>query len=187
MIHTFGDSHCQSGWAELHCVENHWMGPWTAYSVGNSGLDKLRVTVPPGNTAIFCFGEIDCRCHMNRFVTEGVMDVAGPLVERYFDTLLLNAELNPGAQFGVQTVTPAVHRFGLREDGDYPFRGTDDERRSYVFCFNVLYRLWCKKLGWLCVDVHDAYADKDGFLNREYSDGSVHIKDPRFLHEFIQT
>ena len=186
MIHTFGDSHCESGWAALRGVETHWMGAYTAYSVGKMGLEKLRVTVPAGNTAVFCFGEIDCRCHMNRYVTEGVMDIAVPLVERYFDTLRLNAELNPGVKIAVQTVTPAVRRAGQVEHGDYPFRGTDDERRSYVACFNVLYRSWCLQLGWACVDVHDAYADKDGFLNPEYSDGSVHISNPIFLSQSIE-
>jgi hypothetical protein len=186
MIHTFGDSHCQSGWAALPGVETHWMGAYTAYSVGKMGLEKLRVTVPPGNAAVFCFGEIDCRCHMNRYVTEGVMDIAVPLVERYFDTLRLNAELNPKVVFGVQTVNPAARKVQGIDNGLYPIRGTPEERQSYTAAFNTLYRHWCQRLGFVCVDVHDKYAAPDGLMSMGYSADGVHISNPVFIAEFLE-
>lgn len=183
MIHTFGDSHSDAGWCAIKGVHTHPIGPLTCHRVGRDGLDAVNITgkVQPGDIAIFCFGEIDCRCHVGKFVTEGIMDFANITVGNYFKTLQQNAEANPEVTIGVLTVTPASKKNGLKEAPDFPFIGTDEERASYVVCFNVLYRLWCKKLGFICVDVHSQYSDGDGMLNSQYSTDGVHITNPVFI------
>ena len=183
MIHTFGDSHSDAGWCAIKGVHTHPIGPLTCHRVGRDGLDAVNITgkVQPGDIAIFCFGEIDCRCHIGKFNKDEIVFKIGSTVESYLETIRKNCYANPGINIGVMTVPPAAAKAGLKDAPDFPFIGTDEERASYVVCFNVLYRLWCKKLGFICVDVHSQYSDGDGMLNSQYSTDGVHITNPVFI------
>jgi hypothetical protein len=44
----------------------------------------------------------------------------------------------------------------------------------------------CIKNGYLFVDVFDKYCDKDGFMNPEYKDVTVHITNGVFINEFLK-
>ena len=39
----------------------------------------------------------------------------------------------------------------------------------------------CANKNYVFIDVHKAYADDEGFLNKNLSDGNVHIKNPGHL------
>jgi hypothetical protein len=188
MIHTFGDSHATVGWCRIPGVEHHTSGPVTCHRIGKYGLSGINITgrVVGGDFAVFSFGEIDCRCHIGRYAECDAGAEIERLVGLYFNTLAENAALNPGVVIGVQTVTPAVRKEEQVDAPDYPFIGTNDERRRFVSLFNDGYRKFCKALGMVCVDIHDQYADSEGFLNPKYSDGTVHIDDPVFIIEFLK-
>jgi len=72
-VHTFGDSHSHYGFKKINNIKINWIGPMLCYTLGNKGLDGLNISnfdVNENDTVIFCFGEIDCRAHIYRFVNE---------------------------------------------------------------------------------------------------------------------
>lgn len=73
------------------------------------------------------------------------------------------------------------------ENKDYPFLGTDQERLNYVLYFNKKLKEYCDYNNFLFFDVYDKYSDNDGFLIPEYSDGHVHIKNSKFINNFIKS
>ena len=80
MIHTFGDSHARgdtgkrcsiAGWQYCDNVAAHWLGAILCYSFGKENLDRCNISdekynVKDGDSVVFSFGEIDCRCHINK-------------------------------------------------------------------------------------------------------------------------
>ena len=71
------------------------------------------------------------------------------------------------------------------ENRAYPFVGTDEERQRYVTYFNQQLEQKCLKNNWIFVNVYNAYVDEQGFLDKQLSDGGVHIKNHTFLQQFI--
>ena len=51
--------------------------------------------------------------------------------------------------------------------------------------FNKRLKVECSKYGFRFFDVYEQYADRDGFLSSEYSDGNVHIGNGIWLDKFI--
>jgi len=85
-IHTFGDSHSYFGWDNIPNVKIHHLGPKLCYSIGRDGINikdnsnvcsfgkngitiKDNAVVKENDVVIFCFGEIDCRCHVHKYIT----------------------------------------------------------------------------------------------------------------------
>ena len=69
-IHTIGDSHSFNGWTG---VINHHLGPVLCYSFGKEKTNRCDIrnfNIKDGDTIIFCLGEIDCRCHVHKHITE---------------------------------------------------------------------------------------------------------------------
>lgn len=72
----------------------------------------------------------------------------------------------------------------MPENGVYPYLGDEETRRNYSLYFNTKLNDECKKYNYLFFDVYDKYTD-NGFLNKELSDGCVHIRDGIHIKEFI--
>lgn len=74
-IHTFGDSHASdihSGWKDCDNIKAHHIGSILCYSFGKNNLKRCnirRFNINDGDSVIFCFGEIDCRCHIHKHIT----------------------------------------------------------------------------------------------------------------------
>lgn len=66
-----------------------------------------------------------------------------------------------------------------------PYRGTDEERQSFVLYFNEQLRKECSRNGFTFFDVYDKYTDQNGFLKLELSDKSVHIADGVHIKDFL--
>ena len=69
-IHTIGDSHSSFG---LTGIIQHHLGPVLCYSFGKEKLNRCDIrkfNIKDGDTIVFCFGEIDCRCHIHKHITE---------------------------------------------------------------------------------------------------------------------
>jgi hypothetical protein len=43
----------------------------------------------------------------------------------------------------------------------------------------------CFEYNYIFFDIYNKYTDKDGFLNKELSDGCVHISDGKYINDFI--
>lgn len=202
VFHIFGDSHAEWGWSKIPNVVCHPLHGTLCFSFGRDKLERLNIAkheynLSPGDTVCFLFGEIDCSCHVHKYITEAYTyeDVINDLVEKYMDAIQINVQQIPSLRVFVCSLPPAVVQstvyFVPDENGkkwlEHRFLGTDKERKTYVLCFNKKVKEFCAKYQFEYIDIHDKYADADGFLNRSLSCPSVHIKDPVYLIEYLET
>lgn len=176
LIYTVGDSHCWHTWLKIPGVVTKTIGPMTLYRFG---IDKPFVLdgIPEDATVCFCWGEIDCRCHINKH--QPWKKTIEGLVERYIEAIRVNIKRHKVLIFNV---VPPPRKADTPENPGFPFVGTDEERLSYVRYTNELLR----KSQYIFVDIYDKYADADGFLRKDMSDGHVHIADERPLIEWLK-
>jgi len=190
-IHTIGDSHSYAGWHLVGATVHH-LGPLLCYSFGrDSGIGK-RISnfgIVAGDTVVFCLGEIDCRCHIHKHVSPELsyQTIIDGILAKYLaaiqsDVSILNTPLK---HVCVYNVVPPINRRNTEENKEFPFLGTDEERKSYVKYFNSKLREKCAEYGYVFFDVYDKYADEHGFLRKDLSDKNVHILDGIYLREFI--
>lgn len=87
-IHTFGDSHSNNGW-NFDNINIHHIGSTLCYSFGRDKLNRLNIKnfgVRENDIVIFCFGEIDCRCHIYKYVNahRNYQQIIDEIVNNYF-------------------------------------------------------------------------------------------------------
>ena len=187
-IHTFGDSHSEFGWNDN--IKKHHLGPILCYSFGKEKLKRLDIKnydVSKGDYVIFCFGEIDCRCHVKKHISKNItyVNIIENIVKNYFEAILLNVK-NIEVRVCVYNVVPTVEKNNTPGSSTYPFLGTDKERKKYVLYFNKLLKKYCLIHNFIFFDVYDHYIDKNGFLKKKLSDKRVHIKNGVFIDKFIE-
>jgi len=191
-IFVFGDSHSYSGWEDIHIpnVEIHirHLGAKLMHTFNKGKLIHLNDhLIYDGDTIVFCFGEIDARCHIHRLRESeiGFKNIINDLVHNYMAAIKEHtSEFN--LKVCVYFVPPAVRKETiLVHDVEYPFLGTDAERKKYVQYMNERLRNECEEKGFMFIDLYDQYCDKEGFLNIDMSDGGPHIKEIVPLVNFI--
>jgi hypothetical protein len=190
MLHTVGDSHSHFGWYKIPGIKIHWVGPLLCHSFGQQKLGRInlkKLGVAEEDSICFCLGEIDCRCHIHKHISETTdyRIIVKELVKNYMLAIHENEKLYNNIKIYVYSVTPPAHKSPSYENPQYPFLGSDEERREYTQYFNHCLEKICKKYNYIFLNVADKYADNDGFLNPKYSDGVVHINDPVFILECI--
>lgn len=192
-IHTFGDSHGSnifSGWKDCEGIKCNHLGPMLCYTFGNKrgrfNIDKYKVR--DNDTIIFCFGEIDCRCHIWKHINESrtYENIIDNIIEKYVESIK-RCVIKKLKNVCIYNVVPPVEksRF-LNENKYYPLLGSDEDRKNYTLYFNSCIERVCNENGWIFFDVYNKYVDERGFLKMELSDGNVHIRDGRYLKEFIE-
>lgn len=177
MIHTIGDSHCWHGWLKIPGVEYHVHGPMTMFSFGQT-MPPVVYEIPEDDVIIFCWGEIDCRCRVNKHEPNWKENI-DMIVEGYGKAIEANTQRHKKAF--VYNVVPPPRKGTVPENPGFPLLGSDSERLSYVRYMNEKLR----ELPWGFVDVYDDYSDEEGFLKMGLSDGHVHISDPLYLIKWI--
>jgi hypothetical protein len=188
-IHTVGDSHCKEGFRN---VISHHLGPILCYSFGQNPLQRCPIKtfgLRENDVLIFCFGEIDCRCHIHKHISKekSFQDVVDEIIEKYIQGILTCIKsLKVKVKVSVFNVVPTVRRDDALENEAFPFLGSDEERKSYVLYFNEKLKEHCEKQNFIYFDIYNFYADDEGFLRREIKDESVHIKDFFYFDAFIQ-
>lgn len=189
-LFTFGDSHAREGWRDLR-IENlpikvNHLGPKTMFTFGRLGPNLLNLReygVHAGDAVVFCFGEIDARCHVGK--QPDPCAFMKNLVLTYFKAMVDTTHGHGALDVGVYSIPPAIHAAGKPVNPEYPYVGTDDMRSWYVCYLNNLIEAGCKQLCWKFVDVHSRYCDRHGFLVEALSDGGPHIKDTAFLEGVV--
>jgi hypothetical protein len=188
-IHTIGDSHSYSGWTG---VINHHLGPVLCYTFGKEKLGRCDIRnyhIKDGDTIVFTFGEIDCRCHIHKHITEATTykDIINDLVENYLEAIELNVSISKIKLKNICAfnVVPPVQRKNTPENPEYPYLGTDDERKKYTLYFNETLKDKCKQKGYIFIDVYNHYIDENGFLKKDLSDGNVHISNGVYIMDFM--
>jgi len=192
MIHTFGDSHSWFGWCELRNVVPHHIGAILCYSFGNENLKRCNISnfdIKNGDSVVFCFGEIDCRCHVKKHINNEntYQHIIDNIVSKYIEAIQLNIKECKVKlkNICIYNVAPPIEKHNTEENPQYPYLGSDQERKSYTLYFNKKLKEKCYENNWIFVDVYDKYCDDNGFLSKNLSDGNVHIQNPKFLKEFI--
>jgi hypothetical protein len=188
MIDSIGDSHAESTFRGIPEVATHHLGPLTMKRAAHdddyflaSGV--ARLDLDPSDVLIVSCGEADVRCFIKpeldakRAAPE---DLLLPLVDRYLHRLQ-RLEAN-GARLGVLSIIPPatytnVCAFRQAMIYQFPPTGTDAERAHYTRVMNQRLQEGCASRGLLYVNVYTEYADDDGMLIPEQSDGGVHIGD----------
>lgn len=190
-ILTIGDSHCEAGWNRINIpdvtINCEHIGPKLMYSFGKERWNLLNPLVL-SDVIVFCFGEIDIRCHLfKRAITiNDIQQEIDNLVSKYIMAIHTNIGHHQKIKPCVYFVPPTVKKGSVTEDIEYPFIGSDIARRIAVRYMNHRLSVSCKEKGFIFIDLYDSYCDKEGYLNKEMSDGSVHIGDTAPLISFIQ-
>ena len=91
-IHTFGDSHSRFGFMDIPNININELGARLCYTFGNQQLDILNIknyNVKEDDTVIFCFGEVDCRAHIYKFVNENTTyeEIINNITYKYFEAI----------------------------------------------------------------------------------------------------
>jgi len=188
IIHTFGDSHASgvhSHWGYIKLdnvdIKCHHIGGRLMYTFGRLGTNLLNIRnfgVQEEETVIFCFGEIDCRNHIHKHVTESKQynEVIDEVVEKYFKAIYENVSQYKKLKVCIYNVVPPHRFFDVGDNHPYPFLGSDNDRQLYTLYMNKRIKQLCEQYGYIYFDIYDNSCDEDGFLKAEYSDGSVHLR-----------
>jgi hypothetical protein len=188
-IHTIGDSHADNGWSG---IVNHRVGARLCYSFGRDKLnfcDIRNLNIKDGDTIVFCLGEIDCRCHVFKHVsdTNTYETIINNIVKNYFEAIKLNVTTSELKlkNVCVYNIPPPIQKYNTWENQAQPFLGSDEQRKSYVLHFNNTLKKKCIEYNYIFFDIYDNYTDDNGFLRKDLSDGNVHIQNGVFITNFI--
>ena len=189
-IHTIGDSHSRNGWTG---IIQHYIGAVLCYSFGKEKLNRCDIrnfNIKDGDTIIFCLGEIDCRCHVHKHITYTVtyQDIINNIVDNYFEAIELNVLISQIKlkNVCVYNVVPPIQKYNTLENPEYPYLGTDEERKKYVLYFNEKLKEKCIEKEYIFFDIYNNYIDENGFLSKNLSDGNVHIRNGVYINNFIK-
>lgn len=189
-IHTIGDSHSDF---RINEIIQHHLGPVLCYSFGKEQLNRCDIrnlNIIDGDTIVFCLGEIDCRCHIHKHITDTItyQDIINNIVDNYFAAIELNVSISQIKlkNVCVYNIVPPIQKYNTIENPEYPYLGTDEERKQYVLYFNEKIKEKCTEKEYIFFDVYNNYIDENGFLRKELSDGNVHIGNGIHISHFIK-
>lgn len=202
-FHTYGDSHAShhGGWNTIKIdgleIKPNWLGPKLLYSFGRDKLKVVNVNeISQGDYICFCFGEIDCRCHINKYEPDWKLSI-DKMVSEYFINISNNV-LNLNVKTCVYNVIPQLERGtpetmwitewekeNANNPAILPTLGSNEDRLKYSLYMNEKIKEYCDKYSFIFFNVYDKYANENGFLNSKYSDGNSHIKDSIYIKEML--
>ena len=197
VFHTFGDSHASrehSVWTfalpDPHKLSTHWLGPVLMHSFGTRGLPAALSSygVVPNDWVCFCFGEIDCRCHVHKHVTDSYpyQAVIDELICRYMARIAETVATVPDIRVAVYMVPPPVQKDIVASNAAFPFLGSDEDRVAYTRYANAALQVACTLYNYAFVNAYDAYTTCDGFLEGSKSDGCNHCTFSAPIQDVVQ-
>lgn len=190
-IHTIGDSHSDYGWSNN--IGKNWIGPVLCYSFGKEKLSRCDIrnfNIKHGDSLIFCFGEIDCRAHIKKHITETItfQEIIDSIVISYFEAIELNIIVS-GLKLKnicVYNIPPTCSWVDSIDHPELPWVGTKEDRKSYALHFNKKLKEKCLEKGYIFFDIYDKCTDENGYLRNDIScEYWIHIIDTNLLDEFI--
>jgi hypothetical protein len=196
-IYTIGDSHSVSGWYKIPNVSWNHLGPILAFSIGrdkNLRIKIERFNFKMGDTVVFSFGEIDCRCHVFKYCVDGNQNTSKTykqiiftIVSNYISAIKEIMRNYLYIRTCIYSIVPPIHiNDGYSINEEFPFLGSDEQRLAYTSYFNELLSIFCFEYGFTFIDIQEAASNSDGFLNAELSDGSIHIGNPNIIINALQ-
>jgi hypothetical protein len=197
MIYIYGDSHAQFSFKNLKLPHNNlWRASITMHRIGRDNKIinfKNADFLQSNDIIILAYGEIDCRCHVQRQVDMGRNedDIINELVTNYIKTIKSNITavsvnviivgiIPPTKKTDFETYNePITHNF--------PFLGSDDDRVRYTSKINISLEAAAKNNNYIYFNPYFYYTRDDGTLKHELSDLTVHLGDnSHFLKSFVE-
>jgi hypothetical protein len=191
-IFVYGDSHANSNFKNLNCY-NYYENSITMHRIGRDNI-IIRFDNKMHNTdsiIIICYGEVDCRCHIQRQIELGREEdtIITELVNGYFNTMKNNIIVYK--KIIVCAIVPPMNKskFELVHEPithEFPFLGTDASRIRYTRKMNKLIQQKCLEYDYIYFDPYKKYTDDEGCLNYELSDTICHIKENSFVLQELE-
>jgi len=193
MIYIYGDSHAHDCFKNLKIpfIDLH-LSNKTMHSIGR---DKIIVNYDRSHHTddsiiILSYGEIDCRCHIQKQINIGFDEdiIINTLVYNYFEAIKYN--LNKYKLVIIVAVIPPTEKDAYEKINgpithNHPFVGSDEDRARYTKKVNEKIEEFCRDNKYIYFDPYEYYRQENGCLKYEYSDNTVHLKDTdHFLKEF---
>lgn len=187
---TIGDSHSSDTFRNIHLdmvhIDKRPIGGITMHRVGRDMMSftDLCAHLVDGDYVLFCFGEIDIRCHVHRQVCvlgHDIDEVTSTLVKNYFKAISTCTQLPTGARPLVLLPVPPCDNQTCKNNPDFPFCGTNEERVLYHSKVIKCMREEAPHHNIGLFDLLDAYTGENGLIIPSLSDGNVHIGDTRHV------
>jgi hypothetical protein len=194
MIYIYGDSHGNFSFNNLalphkkrHC------NSITMFRIGrdNTIINFNKNEVYPGDTILLVYGEVDCRCHIERQKHLGKNEdiIINELVHKYFQTLKNN--IPPQLTTIIVGVIPPTkcpeHADAAdpatQSNNEFPIIGTDENRVRYTSKVNKLLEELSIANNYFYFYPYEYYTSREGTLIPELSDSTVHIGDNSIVLE----
>lgn len=195
MIYIYGDSHAEFNFKRLKLPHiNFRQANITMFRVGrdNEIINFNSAMHNKESIICICYGEIDCRCHIQRQIDMGKNenDVISELVHNYFNTLKNNVKEHKKIII-VGIIPPTLQNDYEQQHGpithEFPFVGSNEDRVRYTAKMNILIEQYCNKNGYIFFCPFFYYARPDGTLKYELSDSIVHLgENSFFLENFLE-
>jgi hypothetical protein len=169
-LHIIGDSHAGHSYKDYPGATIHQINSRSMHGVYNQGLKPCSYGVKGGDIVLWVFAEIDCRHLILKVADEDGLPwqlVAKDLV----DNFIAHIERHMVRLNFRSIVSCVVPPSDLRENPDYPFRGSLADRVRVTKCVN----LYLKASGHPYLDWYDHFALEDGSLDHSKSDSHVHL------------
>lgn len=195
MLYIYGDSHALHSFKNLKLtyVDAH-CSSITMFRIGrdNMIINFNKNVIQKGDTIIISYGEVDCRCHIQRQINLGKTedDVINELVNNYFKTIKNNTT-NLDIKIIIVGIIPPTKQHDYEKlHGkilhEFPFVGRDQDRVRYTNKVNNLLEKLSIDNNYIYFNPYSYYTRLDGTLNHELSDTNVHLGDNSyFLEKFI--
>ena len=185
-IIVIGDSHSQlfdnnkslgrGTWENenLDVFDVRWLGPVTYWRLcrDQNNFINLNDFCQPGQNVMISLGEIDIRSNILKYNQDSPIENIDYMIDK-INNFIINSKNNINLHL-ISIIPPIKSSNCISINSDFPFIGTDDERRKLTEYFNKCLKKIAKKNSIGYFDIHKVYSDNKGFLDIESSDKIVH-------------
>ena len=196
MIYLYGDSHAYFSFKQLSIPnQNYYQASITMFRIGRDGviIHFKRNMMRSGDTIVLSYGEVDCRCHIQKQIDLGRQEdeVINDLVAKYIQTIKNNT-VGLNVQIILVGVIPPTKRNEYEElhgpiTHEFPFVGIDEDRIRYTNKINRLLEKEANLNHYFYFNPYSYYTRQDGTFKFELSDQNVHLGDNSyFLQKFTE-
>jgi len=195
MIYIYGDSHANRSFKNLKLPYNDFhSNSITMFRIGRDNIiiNFRKNMINNGDIVVMVYGEVDCRCHIQRQVDLGKKedDVIHELVTKYFNTIKNNT-IDLDVKIIIVGVIPTTKQYEYESIHgpilhNFPFVGSDENRVIYTNKVNKLLEEFANKNNYIYFNPYSYYTREDGTLKFELSDSIAHLADNSvFLEKFV--
>lgn len=169
----------QNGKVLKYKLHIHWMGPITMHRVGRDKLNILDLRnfgVKEGDIAIFSFGEIDVRCHIEKqrdINKRDLSEIIDKLATEYIEAIALNKK---NYQNLICIIFAPVPPTGSGHNPDYPIYGSLTDRTNINKLLIDKLKSKSSQFNIQVLDATDLLSDEHGALDSNICDGIVHVR-----------